>query len=265
MLIAIILILEPDSQSGGPYQGKGGKAAALMLDSREAVLQHQKEMEGSRFSQKEQNNWYVPYMDYLYDKEILSEELTKPAAAEAQKPITYEEVSYLAAAFSKPLEASVGLVKKNRKHPYPEEDFWLLYDKLLKEAGAPEGADGVQTLEVLLYGTPSNIKPSESWMAYTSEGNFRFEGLALDAYIDCCLEIMVRENEMIAVRRLVSEDVVYENVWLDDSKTDTFQVHLGSVCRTFSGKGIDNLEEFRNSLVDLELESGKLVKIFCKE
>lgn len=264
VLIAIILILEPDRRAEGLTRAKAAKAVALMLDSREAVLQHQKEMEGSCFSQKEQNNWYVPYMDYLYDKEILSEELTKPAAAEAQKPITYEEVSYLAAAFSKPLEASVGLVKKNRKHPYPEEDFWLLYDKLLKEAGAPEGADGVQTLEVLLYGTPSNIKPSESWMAYTSEGNFRFEGLALDAYIDCCLEIMVRGNEMIAVRRLVSEDVVYENVWLDDSKTDTFQVHLGSVCRTFSGKGIDNLEEFRNSLVDLELESGKLVKISVK-
>ena len=102
-------------------------------------------------------------------------------------------------------------------------------------------------------------------MAYTSQGDFRFEGLALDAYIDCKLEIMVRGQEMIAVRKLISEDVVYENVWLDDSGSDTFQVHLGSVCRTFSGKGIENLEDFRNNLVDLELKSGKLVKISIQE
>ncbi len=263
-LMAIIVVLEPDHRAEGLTRAKAAKAVALMLDSREGVLQYQKEKGTSHFAQKEQNNWYVPYMDYLYDQGILSEELTEPAAAAAQKPITYEEVSHLAAAFSKPLEAAVGLVKKNRSHPYPEEDFWLLYDKLIKELGVSEGEDGVRTLEVLLYGTPSNIKPSESWMAYTSEGNFRFEGLALDAYIDCQLEIMVRGNEMIGVRRLISKDVVYENVWLDDSKTDTFQVHLGSVCRTFSGKGIDNLEEFRNSLVDLQLESGKLVKISVK-
>ena len=65
---------------------------------------------------------------------------------------------------------------------------------------------------------------------------------------------------MIAVRKVISEDVVYENVWLDDSGSETFQVHLGSICRTFSGKGIENLEEFRNNLVDLELNSGNLVK-----
>ena len=70
---------------------------------------------------------------------------------------------------------------------------------------------------------------------------------------------------MIAVRKLISEDVVYENVWLDDSGSDTFQVHLGSVCRTFSGKGIENLEDFRNNLVDLEFKSGKLVKISIQE
>lgn len=264
-LITIIVVLEPERKEEGITRARAAKAVALMMETREGVLKYQEEKKDSHFSQKEQNNWYVPYMDYLYDKGVLSEELTKPAASSAQKEITYEEVSHMAGTFSKPLEASVGMVRKNREEPYPEDDFWQLYEKLLKETGALDMEDGVKILEVLLYGTPSNIQPSESWMAYTSQGDFRFEGLALDAYIDCKLEIMVRGQEMIAVRKLISEDVVYENVWLDDSGSDTFQVHLGSVCRTFSGKGIENLEDFRNNLVDLELKSGKLVKISIQE
>lgn len=264
-LITIIVVLEPERKEEGITRARAAKAVALMMETREGVLIYKEKKRDSYFSQKEQNNWYVPYMDYLYDKGILSEELTKPTAESAQKEITYEEVSHMAGAFSKPLESSVGMVRKNKDNPYPEEDFWKIYEKLLKETGALDIEGGVEILEVLLYGTPSNIQPSESWMAYTSQGDFRFEGLALDAYIDCKLEIMVRGQEMIAVRKLISEDVVYENVWLDDSGSDTFQVHLGSVCRTFSGKGIENLEDFRNNLVDLEVKSGKLVKISIQE
>ena len=222
VLMAIIVILEPDRQTTGITRARAAKAVALMLDSREEVLKYRKEAGGSHFSQKEQNNWYVPYMDYLYDKGILLEELTEPTAAAAQKEITYEEISRLTRAIQKPLESSVGMVRKNRSRPYPEEDFWLLYDKLA-EAFASEGEEGVQTLDILLYGTPSNIHPSESWTAYTSQGDFRFEGLALDTYIDCQIRVMVRGSEMIGVRELLSENITYENVWLDDSGTDTFQ------------------------------------------
>lgn len=264
VLMAVIVILEPDRQTTGITRARAAKAVALMLDSREAVLECRKEAGGSHFSQKEQNNWYVPYMDYLYDKGILLEELTEPTAAAAQKEITYEEISRLTGAIQKPLESSVGMVRKNRSHSYPEEDFWLLYDKLAEVSGS-EGEEGVQTLDILLYGTPSNIHPSESWTAYTSQGNFRFEGLALDAYIDRRIRVMVRGSEMIGVRELLSEDITYENVWLDDSGTDTFRVHLGTVARTFSGEGIENLEQFQNNLVDLELKSGKLVKVSIKK
>ena len=71
VLIAIILVLEPDRRAEGLTRAKAAKAVALMLDSRERVLQYQEEMGASHFSQKEQNNWYVPYMDYIYDKGIL--------------------------------------------------------------------------------------------------------------------------------------------------------------------------------------------------
>ena len=260
-LMVIIVVLEPDRKAEGLTRARAAKAAALLLDSREAIQEYENEAGTSHFSQKEQNNWYVPYMDYLYDKGILSEELTAPTAQAAQQELTYEEADYIAGAISKRLASSAGMVQRNRKDAYPEEDWWTLYDQMVDAVGDP---DGVQTLDVLLYGTPSNIRPSESWTAYTSEGDFRFEGLALDQYIDCEIRIMVRQDEMIAVRELVSEDIVYENVWLDASEGGVFEVHLGSVIRTFSSEGVKDAESFQNHLVDLEVNQGELVKISLK-
>ena len=261
ILIVIIVVCEPERETEGITRARAAKAAALLLESREGIEEYKNESGASHFSQKEQNNWYVPYMDYLYEEGILSGELTPATAKAAQQEITYEEVAYIAEAVDKRLEASVGMVRKNRTKSYPQEDWWRLYDEMVENVAQE---DGVQTMNVLLYGTPSNIRPSESWTAYTSEGDFRFEGLALDRYIDCEIRIMVRGEEMITVRELVSEDVTYENVWLDDSGKDTFEVHLGSVTRTFSSEGLEDTENFRNHLVDLELSKGKLVKVSLK-
>ena len=62
-------------------------------------------------------------------------------------------------------------------------------------------------MDVLLYGTPMNIRSAPAWTAYTSEGKFRFEGISLDSYIDWELKVLVKDGEMIAVRETVSDSV----------------------------------------------------------
>ena len=71
-------------------------------------------------------------------------------------------------------------------------------------------------MEAVLYGTPSNLDQAESWTAYTTIGNFGFQGLALDAFLDCEIRFLARSGEMIT-SSLVSRNVVYENVWLAES------------------------------------------------
>ena len=80
VLITVIVVLEPERKDEGITRARAAKAVALMMESREEILQYEEESGRSYFSQKEQNNWYVPYMDYLYEKKILSEDLTKPSA-----------------------------------------------------------------------------------------------------------------------------------------------------------------------------------------
>ena len=50
VLMAIIVILEPDRQTTGITRARAAKAVALMLDSREEVLKYRKEAGGSHFS-----------------------------------------------------------------------------------------------------------------------------------------------------------------------------------------------------------------------
>ena len=119
-------------------------------------------------------------------------------------------------------------------------------------------------MEAVLYGTPSNLDQAESWTAYTTAGNFGFQGLALDAFLDCEIRFLARGGEMIT-SSLVSRNVVYENVWLAESDGRHFKAYLGTAYREFpvSAK-LGGEDGMAGNLADLHMEDGKLVKITMK-
>ena len=41
-----------------------------------------------------------------------------------------------------------------------------------------------------------------------------FEGLSMDSYIDHEIKVLIRNGEMIHLSAVVSDEVVYRNVWL---------------------------------------------------
>ena len=95
VLMIIIVSLEPPKE--GITRSQAFKAAALLTASRAECEAHQKAAGRSHFSAKEQGNWFVKYMDYLYDEDYLTEELTPANLTTAQGLLTYREASYLAA------------------------------------------------------------------------------------------------------------------------------------------------------------------------
>ena len=55
-----------------------------------------KERGSSYFSAKEKDNWFVKYMDYLYDEGYLDEELTLAHPFCCQGYLTYQEAAFMA-------------------------------------------------------------------------------------------------------------------------------------------------------------------------
>ena len=258
-LMVIIVKLEPPRD--GIIRAQAMKAMALALTDKEECEKRAKERGTSHFSAKEKDNWFVKYMDYLYDEGYLDPELTPASLASAQGYLTYAEAAYMAGQVSGKLKLQAGSTRKNRDQAFPEEDWWKLYDSILRETD-PEGK--VEEMEAVLYGTPSNLEQAESWTAYTTAGNFGFQGLALDAFLDCEIRFLARGGEMIT-SGLVSRNVVYENVWLAESDGRHFKAYLGTAYREFpvSAK-LGGEDGMAGNLADLHMEDGKLVKITMK-
>ena len=258
-LMVIIVKLEPPRD--GIIRAQAMKAMALALTDKEECEKRAKERGTSHFSAKEKDNWFVKYMDYLYDEGYLDPELTPASLAAAQGYLTYAEASYMAGQVSGKLKLQAGSTRNNRDQAFPEEDWWQLYGSILKETD-PEGK--VEEMEAVLYGTPSNLDQAESWTAYTTVGNFGFQGLALDAFLDCEIRFLARSGEMIT-SSLVSRNVVYENVWLAESDGRHFKAYLGTAYREFpvSAK-LGGEDGMAGNLADLHMEDGKLVKITMK-
>lgn len=258
-LMVIIVKLEPPRD--GIIRAQAMKAMALALTDKEECEKRAKERGTSHFSAKEKDNWFVKYMDYLYDEGYLDPELTPASLASAQGYLTYAEAAYMAGQVSGKLKLQAGSARNNRDQAFPEEDWWQLYGSILKETD-PEGK--VEEMEAVLYGTPSNLDQAESWTAYTTAGNFGFQGLALDAFLDCEIRFLARSGEMIT-SSLVSRNVVYENVWLAESDGRHFKAYLGTAYREFpvSAK-LGGEDGMAGNLADLHMEDGKLVKITMK-
>lgn len=266
ILIGVIVYLEPDKP--GITRAQAAKAAALFAVSREECIKYQEEKGSSHFPEKERNNWYVAYMDYLYDHGGLDEE-TPASAREAQQELTYREAYRMAGFLGKEYAGQVNANKSNLDQPYPAEMWWRIYeDAVAAREDQAEDSDtsGIRMVDVILYGTPANVEDAPSWTCYTSKGDFRFEGLALDTYMDKRIRMFVRDGEVAGVGRLLSEDVVYENVWVDGMEEQQLFIHAGTITRQFPlPKKGPKAEELVHNIVDLYLEKGKLTKITVKK
>lgn len=259
IIILIILIVKIDQADSYVSRAVAAKAMALALTDKEGCAASQKE-HASHFPGSEQENWYTKYVDYLLEKDLL--ETDKKVDKEfAENALTYGEAAYAAEKISPGLSQVIGVSKKKYKRPMPKEAWWLFYDSFLKRADQ----DGqVEKKNILLYGTPDNVKEASAWTAYTDLGIMGFEGIPLDSYIDREIQVIYRGSEMIHMSELVSEEVVYKNVWLSAGEKGKMNLYVGTIVRTFPKNEI--IEEKKTGvLADLYLKRGKIQKISLKE
>lgn len=266
LLTVVIVRMEPEKE--GITRAEASKALALVLADRQECEAAAQQREKSWFSEQEQDNWFVKYMDLLYEREYLDPELTPADLESSQKELTYQEASYIVAKCSGRLKRRVGLKDKNRQKPFPADLWWELYREILKE----KDSDGnVKEVTAILYGTPSNIQGAPSWTAYTTEGEYGFQGLALDVWLDHEIRFMVRGNEIAAVTEVKSGSVVYRNIWLSEVKDGVFKAYMGAASREFKteGKLADEAKRTEDrlapNLADLYVEDGCLSRVTVKK
>ena len=257
----MILIFEPEKS--GITRAAAAKSVALALLSPEELNAWEKTYGASRFAADEVGEWYVPYLDYLYENDYLDEAETPADREHAEGFLTYREAARIAEQLSGNLKRLVLANRRNGEKAYPAEDWWLLYDSLLKEADR-EGA--VHTETVCIYGTPENIQGCPAWTAYTSLGTLTFYGLSLDSYVDHELSVLLRDGELIHVQKDKGQNTLYRNVWILDGDSQGLMVYIGDIQRRIPfRKNYKKTVELIGNLADLTMDHGKITKVSVKK
>ena len=260
-LILVILIFEPEKS--GITRAAAAKSVALALLSPKELNAWEKTYGASRFAADEVGEWYVPYLDYLYENDYLDEAETPADREHAEGFLTYREAARIAEQLSGNLKRLVLANRRNGEKAYPAEDWWLLYDSLLKEADR-EGA--VHTETVCIYGTPENIQGCPAWTAYTSLGTLTFYGLSLDSYVDHELSVLLRDGELIHVQKDKGQNTLYRNVWILDGDSQGLMVYIGDIQRRIPfRKNYKKTVELIGNLADLTMDHGKITKVSVKK
>lgn len=268
--VLVLFILFHESEPDGITRAAAYKAAALAVTSYSDCVK-EADQEPSFFSAGEQGRWYIKYADYLYRHGLLDQESVSPNQKTAEGQLTYGEAELLLEAMAKELEIDDIFSQlhfrpsaKKQEKTVPEKTWWETYETLI--AGAEKSE--VEFAPLLIYGTPENIRGGRSWTAYTDQGEFGFEGLVMDIYIDREIQVCKRGNEIIRVVEEISSEVVYKNTWIAsvDESDKTFAGYVGDVKREFdTKKKLGAGTGFEDQVADLHLRSGKVEKIVLKE
>lgn len=263
-LLIVIVVLEP--KDAGVSRAVASKTIALTLATKDEIQTGGPEE--SYFPETLKNEWYVKYMDYLYGMGYLDSENCPATENSALSAVTYGELSSWISAVSGEEDSKlsgyfVNAGDKKAEKTVGKAEFWEFYDAFLKVADTEEN---VRTLETDVYGTPDNVETAAAWTAYTKDGKYMFEGLSLDAYIDRKIRVLVRDNDILKVEEMVSEDIVYENAWISGYSGNEVTVFIGNVQKNFPVKGVLKDEsEISGQVGDLYLKKGKPNRLVLKK
>ena len=103
------------------------EAMALIFEDPGNLENMAADREISAFTDKEKGNWFVKYMDYLYEKGYLDPKVTPATLISAQGNLTYEDTAYMMGKVSGDLEKQVGMTHWNRKKTFARNANCSLY------------------------------------------------------------------------------------------------------------------------------------------
>lgn len=267
IVVLLIVIVLLDREEDGVSLAAASRTVALTLESGNGILENAPET--SNFDEDLSDQWYVKYMDYLYGQGYLDSGSVKADERSATSAVTYAVLSDWAKKASEEgkgeTDALLSYVDSGdrAKKAVSSENFWKFYDAFLA-AVDPDRA--VAEVETDLYGTPDNVDGASAWTAYTRDGIFQFEGLYLDGYIDQKIRFLARDDEILKVEEMVSDEIVYENAWISGFSGKTVTVFIGNIQREFPVKGVLKDEsEISGQIGDLYLKGGTPKRLVLKK
>lgn len=257
-VVGVILIARHFSGEKNPAGNvvtvsQAARAVALMNSTQEEC-----EAAESHFGKNEE--WYVPYMNRMYEKGYFTEEEFRASKKEAASPFTYEKLGKLLEGMGVEDKEILAYVNNNKPRIGITNVEWQEIYLRLAALFDPRGE--IVKQEISVVATVSNVSSLESWVAATSIGHLKFTGLSVDYYIDKKVEVVVKGDQILCTGQLVSENITYKNALVTSVENGTLSAYLYGVVRNF--KIEDQKESQTNVICDISLKKRKVTDYVFK-
>ena len=235
------------------------KMLALLDTSKTEIMDSNK-----YFEDNEIEGWYEKYINYMMDCGYLTAKkgVDSDYAYRGYKVKDLRKYLKIKEVRTDYIEDATGvrIDEMDGNDRVLKEDFLDIYEYLVALYG---GNDGVYAKELTIAGTPSNVEGVGKWQACTDKGDYGFEGLSLDTYLDCRIVAYVRDKEIVAVKIKLSDEVTYMNVWLEKGQGNTLVAFIAGVRREFYTDTLG--KEFSGVVGDIKMKSGKVCGVVLKQ
>lgn len=254
--LTVWVFLGGRTRTAGVSRALAARQTALVLAGREEI----EAVAADRFSPEEAGGWYVPYAEYLYGRGVWDVERIPADRETMGGMLTYEDLEAMAGELGLAGDLENLLQDGGRKGAVTEEDWRAFYDVFL---GKQDTGGQVATEELILVGTPNQLSGIGAWEVHTDKGAFSFEGLSLDKLVDRKVTARVKGGDLLMVLETVSDELTYENVWVESYEEGSVRVFLYGVWRNFS-VGAEG-ESCGQNLADITVKEGKVTVISLKK
>lgn len=144
--------------------------------------------------------------------------------------------------------------------------FIDLYSKLVDKINKDNpGKKAIQFNEksIIVLATPGTDENLGPWRAATDQGEYGFEGLSIDAYIDQEIKVIAKNNEILGVVGLVNSNPSLESAYITDVSNGSVELLISGITKTYYTDLLDS--SYIGKLVDVHLNNGQIVGVDIKE
>ena len=183
------------------------------------------------------------------------------------EPLTYKEVLDILGSLSKN-KYSIKLKAKEEEinQKVSMQRFIDIYSKLLDKINKDNPSNKplqFQEQKIIILSTPATDENLGPWKAATDQGEYSFEGLSLDAYMDQEIKVITKNNEILGVAEVTNKNPSLESAYITNVTKENVEILISGITKTYYTDLLDS--SYIDKLVDIHLSDGQIVSVDIKE
>ncbi|HHX60033.1 MAG TPA: SpoIID/LytB domain-containing protein [Epulopiscium sp.] len=153
--------------------------------------------------------------------------------------------------------------------PISMQRFIEIYSKLINKLNTenPENPGKrlyeIQEKSLIVLATPGTDENLGPWKAATDQGEYGFEGLSMDAYIDQQIKVIVKNNEILGVVDVINNSPSLESAYITKVEKGQVEILIGGISKTYDTDLLD--ATYIDTLVDLHFKNGEIIGVDIKK